>query len=242
VSSAFDLTGRKALVIGAAGGIGQATARVLAELGAGLVLSDRESPLALCDELASTGVAAQAVACDVRRRGDLEALIETAGAVDALVYLAAIAPWDDWNDDAWDETFDDVLAVNLRGAVFAARAVIPSMAKSGWGRIVLVGSLAGKMGGLIASAHYVASKGGLHAVVKWLAQRGAPHNVLVNGIAPASTATPMMEGQPVDLAKIPLQRMSRPEEVAWPIAFLCSEAASYVCGTILDVNGGVYMS
>jgi NAD(P)-dependent dehydrogenase (short-subunit alcohol dehydrogenase family) len=63
----------------------------------------------------------------------------------------------------------------------------------------------------------------------------------VNGIAPASTMTPMMDGQAVDLQRIPLRRMSRPEEVAWPIAFLCSDAASYVCGAILDVNGGVYM-
>ena len=104
-----------------------------------------------------------------------------------------------------------------------------------------MGSLAGKTGGLIASAHYTASKGGLHALVKWLAQRGAPAGVLVNGIAPASIATPMMDRQPVDLAKIPLRRMGAAEEVAWPIAFLCSDASSYVCGTVLDVNGGVWM-
>ena len=75
-----------------------------------------------------------------------------------------------------------------------------------------------------------------------MAQRGGPLNILVNGVAPASTATPMMEGRPVDLERIPLRRMSQPEEIAWPTAFLCSDAASYMCGTILDVNGGVYMS
>jgi NAD(P)-dependent dehydrogenase (short-subunit alcohol dehydrogenase family) len=110
------------------------------------------------------------------------------------------------------------------------------------GRIVLVGSLAGRMGGLIAGPHYVASKGGLHALVKWLARQAGPHAVLVNGIAPASVETPMMRERPVDLQRIPLGRMATAEEVAWPIAFLCSPAASYICGTILDVNGGVYMA
>jgi 3-oxoacyl-[acyl-carrier protein] reductase len=230
------------MVIGAAGGIGQASARVLASQGAGLVLADRDAPGSLVDDLAATGAEATPFACDVASRAAIEDLVAKAGDVDALVYVAAICPWDDWNDKGWDDRFDQVIAVNLRGAVFAARALMPGMAKRGGGRIVLVGSLAGKMGGLIASAHYVASKGGLHAIVKWLAQRGGPQNILVNGIAPASTATPMMEGRPVDVERIPLRRMSQPEEIAWPAAFLCSDAASYVCGTILDVNGGVYMS
>ena len=107
---------------------------------------------------------------------------------------------------------------------------------------MLVGSLAGRMGGLIAGPHYVASKGAVHALVKWLARQAGPHNVLVNGVAPASVETPMMRGRPVDLSRIPLGRMARPDEVAWPIAFLCSAAASYICGAMVDVNGGVYMN
>lgn len=230
------------MVVGAAGGIGQATSRVLARQGASLAVVDRDAPTALSAELAAAGGDAAAFACDVASRAAIDKLVGQAGGIDALVYVAAICPWDDWNDEGWDDRFDQVIAVNLRGAVFLARALMPGMAKRGGGRIVLVGSLAGKMGGLIAGAHYVASKGGLHAIVKWLAQRGGPQNILVNGIAPASTATPMMEGRPVDVERIPLRRMSQPEEVAWPAAFLCSDAASYVCGTILDVNGGVYMS
>ena len=109
------------------------------------------------------------------------------------------------------------------------------------GNIVLVGSLAGRMGGLIAGPHYVASKGGIHALVKWLARQAAPHDVIVNGVAPASVETPLMQDRPVDLARIPLGRKAQAEEIAWPIAFLCSPA-SYICGTVLDVNGGVYMS
>jgi NAD(P)-dependent dehydrogenase (short-subunit alcohol dehydrogenase family) len=238
----FELAGRSALIIGAAGGIGQATARVLAALGARLALADKTAPDALAAELAQDGATVLAVPCDVTSRKAIEDTVSEAGTVDALIYLAAICPWDDWREASWDEAFDEVIAVNLRGAVDAARAVMPAMIERRAGRIVLVGSLAGKTGGLIASPHYVASKGGLHALVKWLAQHGGPHNVLVNGVAPASTVTPMMEGQRVDLERIPLRRMSEPEEIAWPIAFLCSDAASYVCGTVLDVNGGVHMA
>ena len=240
--SAFHLAGRAALVIGADGGIGRATARVFASLGARLLLADLEAPEALASELAVGGAEATAVACDVRSREAIEATVAAAGDLDVLVYLAAIARFDyDWREPGWDDVFDEVIAVNLRGAVQAARAAMPGMAARGWGRIVLVGSLAGKSGGLIAGAPYAASKGGLHALVKWLARRGGPDNVLVNGVAPASTMTPMMEGRPVDLRNIPLGRMSRPEEIAWPIAFLCSDAASYMTGAVIDVNGGVFM-
>ena len=134
------------------------------------------------------------------------------------------------------------MAVNVLGPIHAARAFLPGMIERRSGRIVLVGSLAGRMGGLIAGPHYVASKGGVHALVKWLARQAGPHNVLVNGVAPASVDTPMMRDRPVDLGRIPLGRKAEPEEIAWPIAFLCSDAASYVCGIVLDVNGGVYMS
>jgi NAD(P)-dependent dehydrogenase (short-subunit alcohol dehydrogenase family) len=238
----FDLSSRNVMIVGADGGIGRATARVAASLGARLALADRHRPDALCAELRAGGAQAQAYACDVASRPQIEATVAAAGPVDALVYLAAVCPFDDWTREGWDEAFERVIAVNLKGAVDAARAVLPGMQARGWGRIVLVGSVAGRMGGLIAGAHYVASKGGLHALVKWLAQRGGPHNVLVNGVAPASTETPMIAGQPVDLSRIPLGRKAAPEEVAWPIAFLCSDAASYVCGAVLDVNGGVHMS
>ena len=120
------------------------------------------------------------------------------------------------------------MQVNLLGSLHFARALLPGMVERGWGRMVFVGSLAGRMGGLIASPHYVASKGGLLAVVKWLARKGAPHGVAVNGVAPASVRTPLMADRPVDLARIPAGRMAEPEEVAWPIAFLCSDAASYI--------------
>ena len=234
----FDLSNKRALIVGADGGIGQATAAVFAELGAELVLVDRTAPQRLAVRIEK----ARALGCDVADDQALDRMVDEAGQVDILVYLAALCPWDEWTEPGWDDVFDQVIDVNLRAPLRLARALMPGMAMRGFGRIVLVGSVAGRMGGMIAGAHYVASKGGLHALVKWLAQRGGLAGVLVNGVAPASAQTPMIEGQPVDLAKIPLRRKADADEVAWPIAFLASEAASYVCGTVLDVNGGVYMS
>ena len=240
--SAFDLSGQRILITGAAGGIGAATARVCASLGAGLVLVDRRPTEPLAAQLRESGTEAAAFDCDVTRRAEVEAVVASSGPVDALVLAAGICPWDDWREPAWDETFDRVMAVNLHGPIHFARAYLPGMIERRRGRMVLVGSVAGRIGGLVASAHYVASKGGLHALVKWLAKRGAAHGVLVNGIAPGAIETPMTEGQPIDPAQIPLGRKGNAEEIAWPIAFLCAPAAGYVTGTVLDVNGGLYMN
>ncbi len=238
---AFSLGGRRVLITGAAAGIGAATARVCARLGAAVVLVDRERSDGLAKEIQESGGTAETHVADAADRAAIEGVAADVGDIDALVVNAAVCPFDDWTEPDWDAAFDRVIAVNLGGPIIAARAFLPGMLARGSGRIVLVGSVAGKVGGLIASPHYVASKGGVHALVKWLAKQAAPGNVLVNGVAPASVETPMMDGQPVDLSRVPLGRMARPEEVAWPIAFLCSDAASYICGTVLDVNGGVFM-
>ena len=239
---AFSLAGRHAVVVGAASGIGSATARLLAELGAAVTLADLEAPQALAEALRAAGHAvAGCRACDISDRAAAETLIAQSSRPDILVVTAAVCPWDDWRAPDWDDAFAQVIAVNLKGALDLSRAALARMANGG-GRIVFVSSLAGRTGGLIASPHYVASKGGLNAFVKWLARQGAPHGVLVNAVAPASVATPMMEGRAVDLGGIPLGRMATVEEVAGPIAFLCTPAAGYMTGTMLDVNGGVYAS
>lgn len=240
--TAFDLTERRILITGAAEGIGAATAKVCAKLGAELLLVDIRDADKVASEIRETGGKAAAFVADVSVRVAIERLAAEIGEVDALVLNAAVCPWDDnWDEPSWDANFDRVMAVNVLGPIHAARAFLPGMIRRRWGRIVVVGSLAGRTGGLIAGPHYAASKGGIHAFVKWLARRVGPDNVLVNGVAPASVDTPMMRDRPVDIAGIPLGRMAAPDEVAWPIAFLCSTAASYVCGVVLDVNGGVYM-
>jgi NAD(P)-dependent dehydrogenase (short-subunit alcohol dehydrogenase family) len=241
--NAFDLSGRRILITGAGAGIGAAAARICASLGAEMILVDIDGGEAIARSIREAGGAAEATAADVSRRDEVERLAGRIGTIDGLVLNAAICPWDDdWQAEDWDESFDKVMAVNVLGPIHAARAFMPGMMVRRRGAIVVVGSLAGRMGGLIAGPHYVASKGGVHALVRWLARQAGPHGVLVNGVAPASVATPMMDGRSVDLGRIPLGRKAGPEEIGWPIAFLCSDAASYVCGAILDVNGGVYMS
>ena len=243
MKTAFDLTGRRILITGAACGIGAATASVCATLGAEVLLVDLEDAESVVAQIREAGGRASRHIADVGARATIERLAADVGDVDGLVANAAVCPWDDdWDDPNWDANFDRVMAVNVLGPIHLARVFLPGMFRRGSGRIVFVGSLAGRTGGLIAGPHYAASKGGIHAFVKWLARRMAPRGVLVNGVAPASVETPMMTDRAVDLAQIPLARKALPEEVAWPIAFLCSAAASYVCGVVLDVNGGVHMA
>jgi NAD(P)-dependent dehydrogenase (short-subunit alcohol dehydrogenase family) len=243
MKDAFDLNGRRVLVTGAGKGIGAATAKVCAKLGADLVLVDVRDADDVAAQIRGSGGNAIAMIADISTRLAIERLAGEVGEIDGLVLNAAVCPWDDnWNEPRWDANFERVMAVNVFGPIHAARAFLPGMIRRRWGRIVFVGSLAGRTGGSIAGPHYVASKGGIHALVKWLARQVGPHNVLVNGVAPASVDTQLMRDRPVDVGRIPLGRMALPDEVAWPIAFLCSAAASYVCGAVLDVNGGVHMS
>ncbi|WP_035725051.1 SDR family NAD(P)-dependent oxidoreductase [Fodinicurvata fenggangensis] len=240
--SGLNLEGKQIVITGAAGGIGAAVARLSAQLGADLVLTDRGGLEPLKEELEAQGTRVRAQACDISDRRSVEQLIGEAGRIDGLVALAAMCPWDDWMEDGWDAVFDEVMQTNVLSVIHCARACLPVMQEQKDGRMVIVSSVAGRMGGLNASPHYVASKGGVNTLVKWLARRASPHGVLVNGVAPGATSSPMTHGQDFDLSRIPLGRMADPEEIAWPIVFLLTGAASYMSGTILDVNGGVFMN
>lgn len=236
------LEGKTVLITGAAGGIGSATAQVCAEQGATLVLADRQAPEDLAARLRTQGAQARAIAFDVTDRAAVEAAVDGIDRLDALVANAGYCPWDDWNEDGWDQVFQQVIDINLLGVMHVTRAALARMAGQGAGRMVLVSSVAARMGGLAASPHYVAAKGGTHAFVKWLARKAAISGVTVNSVAPGATATAMTQGADLDANRIPLRRMAQPREIALPIAFLCSDGASYICGATLDVNGGVYMT
>jgi NAD(P)-dependent dehydrogenase (short-subunit alcohol dehydrogenase family) len=241
-TSPFDLSDMRIALTGAAGGIGTATARLCTRLGAEIVACDLEAPTALADELAALGRSGGAHAVDVRDRAAVEAFAGAAGAVDALIDCAAICPPGDWQDPGWDWEFDRVMSINLKGPVNLARAFMPGMAARGGGRIALIGSVAGRLGGLRSGAHYAMSKGGIHAFVRWLAKRGAADGVLVNAVAPAPVDTAMIVPLGLDPADLPLKRFARPEEIAAPLAFLCSPAASYISGAVLDINGAMHFS
>lgn len=239
--NAMDMTGQRVLITGAAGGIGAAAARACAALGAGLVLADLTPPEKLAAELQAEGVEVSTCRLDVAKRDEVEKLAAECGRIDAVAAVAGICPFDDWiESDQFDTVFHRVMDVNVLGCLNVARAWLGRMAEQGGGRIVLVGSVSGRMGGVspIVQPSYVASKGGVHALTRWLAQRAAPKGVLVNAVAPGPVASEMTATTPYGIENWPLRRLGRPEEIGWPIAFLCSPAASYFSGAVLDVNGG----
>ncbi len=240
--AALSMQGKRVLVTGAATGIGGATAVVLAQLGAVLVMVDR-SPMDATRE----AVEAAGGACTVMQ-GDLAddafiAAFFTGERVHAVAHCAGILEGRPWNEDtAWHERFHKVMDINVRVPLQLAAAAIEHMAGHGGGNIALVGSVAGKTGGTLITTppDYAASKGAVHTLVKWLSRNAVGRGVLVNAVAPGPVATAMTRGSNVG-PTLPMGRMGTPEELAWPIAFLCTPAASYLSGAILDVNGGAFV-
>jgi len=240
--TALSMQGRRALVTGAASGIGRATAVALTGLGAGLMLTDR-APL---DETRAD-VEAAGGTCEVVQ-GDLteDAFIASLFGeqpVFAMAHCAAILETRQWDEDPdWNQRFHRLMDINVRVPLQLTAAAIEHMAGHGGGHIALVGSVAGKTGGTSLSTppDYSASKGAVHALVKWLSRNAVGRGVLVNAVAPGPVETPMTRGSNLG-PSLPMRRMGRAEELAWPIAFLCMPAASYLSGAILDVNGGAFV-
>ena len=240
---AFDMQGLRVLITGAAGGIGSETAKLCSQLGATTVLTDVGGTLKKIESLASALSGVEAVtSLDISDRGAVETLIASHAPFDALIDTAAICPFDeDWMQPDWDDKFDRVMRVNVLGPINLVRAVMPGMIERKRGSIALCGSIAGWMGGLLAAPHYAASKGSVHALVRWFAQRATPHHVRVNAVAPGPIATGMTDGQPYNKDNYPMKRMGDPQEIANALVFLSSPAASFIAGSVMDVNGGVLM-
>lgn len=246
----FALSGRTAFVTGAGQGLGAAIAQGLAEAGARVVLADIAATVdAAAQALRRDGHACLAVRLDVR---DEEAFgtafgraIREYGGVDVMVNNAALTI----ATPLWDITaaeWDDVLAVNLRGAFFGCRIAGVHMRARGSGRIINVSSIAGQQASAASGAHYAASKAGLFALTRSFAQALAPHGVTVNALAPstvrgASLDTLEESQQRALAATIPLGRFGEAREVAAAAVYLASPAAAFTTGTVLDLNGGRLM-
>jgi 3-oxoacyl-[acyl-carrier protein] reductase len=240
--AALLMEGKRALVTGAASGIGQATALVLAQLGAELVICDRAPMDATSDAIRASGGTCTVAQGDLTGDAFIAALF-AGGQVHAVAHCAAIIEGRMWTEDPdWHQRFHRVMDINVRVPLQLAAAAIDHMAERGGGHIVLVGSVAGKTGGtsLNTPPDYSASKGAVHALVKWLSRNAVGRGVLVNAVAPGPVETPMTRGFNLG-PTLPMGRIGRPEELAWPIAFLCTSAASYLSGAILDVNGGAFV-
>ena len=239
----LSLAERRVLVTGAASGIGQAAAECLAELGATLVLTDRGS---LADTEARVKARGAPVTClqgDITDDG-LRGRLLAAGPYYALASAAGVFGGQPGMSPA--EAFDFVMGINVRATMQLASACVDQMIARREGFVVLVGSAAGRNGGGLPNdsqeyATYAASKGGIHTVVRWLSRRAAPHGVMVNGVAPGIVATPLSAPMKIDTSVLPMKRLGRPEELGWPIAMLCTSAASFTSGAILDVNGGMFV-
>ncbi|KLT16016.1 hypothetical protein AA980_20960 [Neobacillus vireti] len=241
----MDLTNQTAIVTGASGGIGRATAIALAREGANVVASDLTSvdeTVLLIKENAGNAIG---VKCDVTKKEDIQNMVrlavETFGDISILVTAAGVCERTG-SDDISELEWNFVQNVNLKGTFLCCQAVYPKMKENGYGKIVTVGSIAGKVGGVISGPHYVASKGGVHAMVKWFAQDGAPHNVYINAVAPGPVRTNMTEDWPYRDEMSPLKRLGEPEDIAESVLFLSSQASNWITGITLDVNGGMLMS
>jgi NAD(P)-dependent dehydrogenase (short-subunit alcohol dehydrogenase family) len=249
----LDLTGRTAVVIGATSGLGKAIALGLADAGADVVPTGRRAELAAAGarEVEARGRRSLATTADVSDANSLQALcdaaIEEFGKVDILVNAAGRTirrPTLDVSDGEWDEILD----TNLTGMLRACRVFGRHMIERQYGRIINIGSLTSVVA-LHEVAAYGASKAGVASLTKSLAIEWAPHDVCVNAILPGVFRTALNEGL-LDgtergqelLMRTPMRRFGQPEEVAGAAVFLASDAASFVTGHLLAVDGGFLAS
>lgn len=249
----FELNNKVALVTGARRGMGRTHALALAKQGVKVAVTDID--LAECqlvaDEIKTNGGEAIAIKLDVSKSAEVnkvfDEVIKQFGRLDILVNNAGVyspKPALELTEEEWDNTID----VNLKGQFLCAQRAAKEMAKSGWGRIINIASIAsGGVGiGIAGGAHYTASKGGIIGMTETMAVEFAPLGINVNVIAPGAIDTPMSRGTRMSkeamdnfLAQnVPLKRIGRPEEVSAAVVFLASEEASYVTGATFYVDGG----
>lgn len=245
-----DLTGRIAIVTGSGQGIGQAIALELARRGAKVVTNDvtgccAEDTLAMIRELGGDGLA---ITADVSDSAQVENMVKTVldtfGQVDILVNNAGTTR-DNLIVRMPEEEWDFIQKVNLKSAWLCSKAVVRSMMRKKYGRIVNISSASGLMG-QAGQTNYSASKAGMIGLTKALAREVASRGITVNAVAPGFIETDMTRVLPEEikqkmLARIPLARMGQPADVAAAVRFLVSDAASYITGQVLSVNGGMYM-
>jgi NAD(P)-dependent dehydrogenase (short-subunit alcohol dehydrogenase family) len=241
----FD--GRVVLVTGAGNGIGQATAGRFAREGATVVVNDVDVEVArpVAAELQQMGARAMAVAADVTKRADVEAMVHHVvgelGRLDVLVNNAGINR-DAMSHKMTEEQWDQVLTVNLKGTFLCAQAALTRMRERGWGRIINTSSI-GSLGN-IGQANYAASKAGVIGLTRTLALECARYGITVNCVAPGPVMTRMLAGVPEPIrekivAKVPVGRIARPDEIAAVHAFLASDDAAFITGQVLFVDGGM---
>jgi NAD(P)-dependent dehydrogenase (short-subunit alcohol dehydrogenase family) len=251
----FDFTGKVALVTGGSSGIGRATAEFFGRCGASVAVSylkNQAGADAAVAAISSNGggraIAVQADVIDTAEIRDMVREVEgRLGAVDILVNNAGSLVERLKTMELTEERWDEVMDLNAKSAFFCAQQVIPKMLEKGSGVIVNVTSIAGRNGGAPGSIHYSSAKAALLTMTKGLAKEFASQGIRVNAVSPGVIDTPYHEtfttAETMQNLRntIPMGREGRPEEVAGVIAFLASDAASYLCGETIEINGGLLM-
>lgn len=241
------LEGQVAIVTGGGGGIGKATCLTFAREGADIVIPEVNiaNAEAAAAEIQALGRKCKVIETDVSNGESVRAMVrqtlEAFGRIDILVNNAGIFSYTRI-DACTEEEWDRMMAVNLKGPFLCAQAVMETMKTQQSGRIINLGSLAGQVGGIVASAPYSASKAGVMCLTKSLARVLGEYGITVNSIAPGVAATEMAKNHPDMTDQIPLGRVADASEIASAILFLASEEGRYLTGATLDVNGGIRMA
>ncbi|WP_319406126.1 SDR family oxidoreductase [uncultured Desulfosarcina sp.] len=249
-----DLSGRNAIVTGGARGIGAAAALALAREGANVVVADLIDASETVRQVESLGQKAIAVETNVAVQQDVrhmvERAIETFDHIDILVNNAGVVHRDSLLETS-EATWDRVVGVILKGTFLCIQAIYPHMRERKYGKIVNVSSISGIIGGAVSKLDdspekmrgrsgpaYAASKGGVITLTRWIAKDVAKDGIFVNSVAPGACETEMTKGFDYNVSMLPIPRMGTPEEMAAAIAFLASDASSYITGQVLNVDGG----
>lgn len=252
------LKDKVAIVTGSAGGVGKACALALTKEGANVVVNDvdQEAINKTVEGIKALSRKCIGIVTDVSSKDQVESMVEKVikewGRIDILVNnaggaLHTAAHFEDVTEKDWDK----VMNVNLKGAFFCCKAVIPQMIKQGGGRIINMSALAGRTTASLAGIQYTSAKAGLGGLTRHLAKEMGKYGIYVNSVAPGITINgPRVEGlwnakseeeKKRVLASIPLGRLGKPGDIANVVVFLASDEASYITGATIDVNGGRFM-
>jgi 3-oxoacyl-[acyl-carrier protein] reductase len=250
MSICIELTGKTAVVTGGSSGIGLSISKVLLNAGARVVIIDIDEKrfISVKDEIKKISPEFDFYEADIKNSEKISEIIQKIiskeSKIDILVNNAGIVK-DGLLIRMSDEDWLDVINVNLNGMFYITKNVLKQMVKAKSGRIISIASVIGEIGNT-GQANYAASKAGIIALTKSIAKEYAARGILANAIAPGFIKTVMTDKLPEDIKdaikkSIPLNKIAEPEEIANAVLFLCSELSAYITGSVLNVNGGMYM-